>query len=200
MQRPLRKSSPTIHPNQHIWLRASSKHSLSSSSSGLCPLPWAARSMPTTLWCRPFPLPPAAPPLAQLHSVPSGPVTVRAELSAAPPLPVRSCSRHEASPQLLCSALSMPRDLNCCTYVVYSRPFTIIVALLWMLLNSLMPFLYSGAKPAPSGGGEAAQHRTEQTIPPLAWGQCWAWCSPGCGWPFWLPGHTAGLSPSCCQP
>ena len=30
----------------------------------------------------------------------------RAELSAAPPLPVRSCSRHQASPQLLCSVLS----------------------------------------------------------------------------------------------
>ena len=32
----------------------------------------------------------------------------RAELSAAPPLPVRSCSRHEASPQLLCSGLNDP--------------------------------------------------------------------------------------------
>jgi len=32
----------------------------------------------------------------------------RAELSAAPPLPVRSCSRHEASPHLLCSVLSKP--------------------------------------------------------------------------------------------
>jgi len=35
-----------------------------------------------------------------------------AELSAAPPLPVRSCSLHEASPQLLCSGLSQQRDLR----------------------------------------------------------------------------------------
>lgn len=37
--------------------------------------------------------------------------------SAVPPLPVRSCSRHEASPQLLCSWLSQPGDLSCCSYV-----------------------------------------------------------------------------------
>ena len=44
--------------------------------SGPCPLPWAGCSMRTALWCRPFPSPPAAPPLTQLHAVPSGPVTV----------------------------------------------------------------------------------------------------------------------------
>jgi len=53
----------------------------------------------------------------------------RAELSAAPPLPVRSCSRHEASPQLLCSGLSKPRDLSRCSYTLLSRPFTIFVTL-----------------------------------------------------------------------
>jgi len=72
---------------QTLCLRAVSKHFLSSSSSGLCPLPWAARSMSTTLWCRPFPSPPAAPPLTQLHAVPSGPVAVTEQSSA---LPLRS--------------------------------------------------------------------------------------------------------------
>jgi len=36
----------------------------------------------------------------------------RAELSAAPLLPVKCCSRHQASPQLLCSALSTLRGLS----------------------------------------------------------------------------------------
>ena len=68
----------------------------------------------------------------------------RAELSAAPPLPVRSCSRHEASPQLLCSALSKPGDLSCSSHTLPSRPFSISGALLWMLSNSFMSFLYGG--------------------------------------------------------
>jgi len=70
-------------------------------------------------------------------SVPSGPVAVthRAELSAAPPLPVRSCSLHEASPQLLCSVLRKPRDLSCSSHVLLSRPFPTLAALLWMLSN-----------------------------------------------------------------
>ena len=54
----------------------------------------------------------------------------RAELSAAPPLPARSCSCHEASPQLLCSALSKPRDM-CSLYVLPSKT----------LYNFLQPFL-----------------------------------------------------------
>ena len=40
---------------QTLWLRAVLQFSLSSISSGLCPLPWAACSMPTTLWERTFP-------------------------------------------------------------------------------------------------------------------------------------------------
>ena len=81
-------------------LRALSKCSLSSGSSGPSPLPWAGYSMPITLWCRPFPSPPAAPPLTQLHPFPRAlSLSQRAELSVAPLLPVRSCSRHQASPQ-----------------------------------------------------------------------------------------------------
>ena len=106
-------------------LRAVSKHSLSSSSSGLCPLPWAARSMPTTLWCRPFPSPPAAPPLTQLHVVPSGPVAVT-----------------ESRAQLLCSGLNKPRHLSCSSYILSSRAFPIFTVLLWMLFNSFLSFSY----------------------------------------------------------
>ena len=58
----------------------------------------------------------------QLRAVASGPV-------GAPPLPVRSCSRHEASPQLLCSGLSKPRDLSHSSYTLPSGFFTILVAL-----------------------------------------------------------------------
>ena len=56
----------------------------------------------------------------------------RAELSAVPSLPVRNCSRHEASPQLLCSALSQHRELSCSSYLLSSGPFLVFVALLWM--------------------------------------------------------------------
>jgi len=43
----------------------------------------------------------------------SGPVAVtQSRAQRCPPLPVRSCSCHETSPQLLCSALSKPRGLN----------------------------------------------------------------------------------------
>ena len=62
------------------------------------------------LWCRPFPSPPHTPTRPSPDTAPHRSLWPcrchRAELSAAPPLPVRSCSRHEASPQLLCSALS----------------------------------------------------------------------------------------------
>ena len=53
----------------------------------------------------------------------------RAELSAAPPLPVRSCSRHEAFPQLLCSALSTPGGFSCFSHVFPSIPFIVFIAL-----------------------------------------------------------------------
>jgi len=53
----------------------------------LCPLPWAARSMPTALWCRPSPSPPAARPLtAPCCSL--GPCRCHTEQSSA--LPLRS--------------------------------------------------------------------------------------------------------------
>ena len=118
----LHKGPPKI---QTVCLKAPSKCLFNSSSSGLCPLPWAARSMPTTLWCRPFPSPPTAPPLTQHHAVLWGPVAVRAELSAAPLLPPRSCSRHEASPQLLCSGPNKSRALSCCSWILFSRLFII---------------------------------------------------------------------------
>ena len=70
----------------------------------------------------------------------------RAELSAAPLLPVRSCRRHEASPPLLCSALSTPRDLSCSSHTLLYRTFIIFVVLLWMLTNSFVSFLYCGTQ------------------------------------------------------
>lgn len=45
-----------------------------------------------------------------------------------------------------------------------------------------------------SGWGEVAssQSRMEQSLLLPGW-QCWARCTPGHGWSFWLPGHTADL-------
>ena len=55
--------------------------------SGPCPLPCAAHSMPTALWCSSFPSPPAAPPLtAPCRSL--GPCRCHTEQSSA--LPLRS--------------------------------------------------------------------------------------------------------------
>lgn len=61
----------------------------------------------------------------------------RSELSAACLLQVRSCSRHAAFPQLLCSELDTLGGLNRSSYVLPFRPFTIFIALLWMLYRSL---------------------------------------------------------------
>jgi len=93
---------------------------------GPCPPPRTACSMPTILWCRPFLSPPAVPPLTQLHAIPRALfLSQRAALSAASPLPVRSCSSHEASPQLLCSVLNQPKDFShpsCLVLYLYPSP------------------------------------------------------------------------------
>ena len=94
----------------------------------------------------------------------------RAELSAAPPLPVRSCSRHEAFPQLLCSGLSKPRDLSRPSHTLSSRPFPIFTELPWMLSN--------------------------RDKPRLARWQCWAWCTPGFGRPFGCQGTGSAAQTS----
>jgi len=70
----------------------------------------------------------------------------RAKLSAAPPLPVRSCSRHEASPQLLYSGLNSPGDPCCSSHILPLMPLCTFVALLWTLSNSCMSFFYCGTQ------------------------------------------------------
>ena len=86
--------------NQTIVLGAPYKHSLNSDSLRPRPLPWSGCSMSTTSGAGPVPNPQL---LLPCHSSMLFPralsLSPRAELSAAPPLPVRSCSRHEASPQ-----------------------------------------------------------------------------------------------------
>jgi len=88
---------------QMLDLRALTKHSWSSSRARC-----AGQAVPCPLG-QILSLPPR-PPLAQLHAVPSGPIAVtQSRAQHCPPLPVRSCSRHDASPQLLCSGPSTPR-------------------------------------------------------------------------------------------
>jgi len=111
---PRGSSSPTLAPHrttQTLSLRALSKCFLNSGSSGLCPLSCGAE--PPQHSSMPFPQA-----LSLSH---------RAELSAVPPLPVRSCSRHEGSPQLLCSGLNKPRALSQSSYLLPSRSFLILL-------------------------------------------------------------------------
>ena len=93
------KSIPAPHSTTQthtLCLRAVSQCLPSPRSSRLCLPLWGAQSTATVHWAEPFPHP-CRPPLAQLHAIPSGSVAVTE--SRAPPLPVRSCSRHDASPQ-----------------------------------------------------------------------------------------------------
>ena len=76
---------------------------------------------------------------------------------------------------LLCSGLSKPRHLSHSSYILSSRPFTIFAA---PLFSSFTFFLHCSSQNCTSA---------EQT-PPLAQWQCWAWCTPGYSWPFWLQG------------
>jgi len=87
------------------------------------------------------------------------PLSHRAELSSALPLPVRSYSHREASPYLLCSGLSTPRDLSCSPYILPSVPLTIFVVIFGHCLI-LCPCIVA-PKRAPSARGEAAQRRAE---------------------------------------
>ena len=99
-----------------------SKPSLTSSTRGCahcpgqpvpCPPPLVQNLSPT----------PTAPPLTQLHAVPSGPVAVTQ----------------------LPRGLNSPRNLSCSSYFLPSRPFTIFTAFLWTFCNSLMSS-YCGAQ------------------------------------------------------
>ena len=119
-------STPGSTPNHHKC-----KHYVCPGQHVLCPPPSGADPVPN-------------PPLTQLHTIPSGPVSITREQSSALPHPVRSCSRHEASPQLLCSGLSKPRGLSCSSHTLLYRPFTTFIALLWLLADSFISFLHCG--------------------------------------------------------
>jgi len=79
----------------------------------------------------------------------------RAELSAAPPLPVRSCRCHEASPQFLRSVLNELRALSRASYVLQSRPFIIFIAIFWTL-TILCPSYTVASESTHNTQGEAA--------------------------------------------
>jgi len=133
----------------------------------LCEL-WQLRAVPTALgrlFKAHHPLGqslylPPGPPLAQLHAVPSGHVAVtHSSAQRCPTLPVRSCSHHEASPQLLCSVLNQPRALSCSPYTIPSVLSTIFVALFWTLSDSFIPFCNVVHIAAHSAQDEATPHR-----------------------------------------
>lgn len=90
---------------------------------------------------------------------------IASELSVSPPLPVRSGSCHEASPQLPYSALRKPRDCNHSSDIFSSRPLTICIALLWTLSNRFMSSSCCGTQLTPSSGGEVTQCRAEWDNP-----------------------------------
>ena len=78
--------------NPNLCLRALSKHSLNSDTWGHAHHPLVQHLSPA----------PAAPPLTQLHTVPSGPVAVTGSRAQHRPSTrlMRNSSHHEASPQL----------------------------------------------------------------------------------------------------
>ena len=102
----------------------------------------------------------SCPSLTQLHAVPSGPVTVTE--SRAQCCSVRSCNYHEASPQLLLSALSTPSDLSHNTHLLPSRAFPIFVTLPWTHLYVPCVLWHPARTQCQS---EAAQHRAERGNP-----------------------------------
>ena len=133
--------------NQTQCLRALSRHSLNFGTRGRAHSPGQPVPCPPPSGADPVPNPQL--PLPWHSSMPfprALSLSHRAELSAAPPLPVRSCSHHEASPQLLCSALSQPRDLSHSSYILPSGLYTSFIALLWRLSNSFMSFSYCGTQ------------------------------------------------------
>lgn len=65
-------------------------------------------------------------------------------------------------------------------------------------LLALYPSYIEAPKTAHSTRGEAMpmHARAEQSPLLTIWGCC-AWCIPGPGWPFWLPGHTVASCSTC---
>ena len=115
----------------------------------------------------------------------------RAQLSTVPPLPVRSCSCYDASPQpaLLCSqpnpgALAAPHT-SCPPYPSPSSQPSCGCSLIVLCSPCIVP------KPARSALGEAApvQVRWQQSFPSPSW-QCWGCCTLGNCWLSWLPVMT----------
>jgi len=107
-------------------LRALSRCFLNPRSSMPCPLPWGGcSSAQTSSDAAPFPNPQLPLPWHSSMLFPRALLlSQKSELSAAPPLPVRSCSHLEAYPQLLRSGLSQPRDFSYSSYVFPSKLFS----------------------------------------------------------------------------
>ena len=119
------ESNSWLHTkNQTTRLRTLSKRSLNSSTQGCAHRP-VVQPLSLTPSC---PSPDSSMPFPRALSL-----SHRAELSAAPPLPVRSCSRHEAFPQLLCSALSNHSGLHAPHTPCPADPSLSLQPFFWML-------------------------------------------------------------------
>lgn len=105
--------------------------------------------MPQSLWWRTVSQHPVWPSrvTAPCHSLGSCRCHQWAEISACPSAPLmrKPQAAMRSSLSLLCSGLNNSKDLSCSSYILPSRPFTIFVALLWMLSSSLMSF-YCGTQ------------------------------------------------------
>lgn len=72
---------------------------------------------------------------------------VKGSVSASPLPHVRMLKIAVRSPfNFVSSRLSKVSDLTCFSYSFASKPFTLLVALLWVLCNSLIYFLYCGTQ------------------------------------------------------
>lgn len=116
--------------------------------------------MPQSLWWRTVSQHPVWPSrvTAPCHSLGSCRCHQWAEISACPSAPLmrKPQAAMRSSLSLLCSGLNNSKDLSCSSYILPSRPFTIFVALLWMLSNSFMCILCCVPKTAHSNQSETA--------------------------------------------
>lgn len=114
---------------QTICLRVVFKHSLSSSTSGLCPLRWGAVSCPPPYGAEHSFIPYLTPPnTAPCHSLGYCCCHQRVELSTAPASLREAVGSHEASPQPAQLWVEETKDLSHSSNALPSRPLPSFLA------------------------------------------------------------------------
>jgi len=95
-----------------------------------------------------------------------------------------------------------PSSLSCSSYDLLFGSFTSFIPLLWTHSNTSMCFFDNeGPKTEHSIPGAASPVPSTGTrSPPYSWWPHYSWYKPGCCWPSWPHGHTAGSYSADCWP